>query len=45
MFLICHVIAKDHVFKGLCDFMSGSPSQQVTNMLRLIAKGFVVVEI
>ena len=25
-FLICHVISKNHVFKGLCDFMDGSTS-------------------
>ena len=24
-FLICHVISKDRVFRGLCDFMGGSP--------------------
>ena len=23
-FLICYVISKEHVFKGLCDFMPGS---------------------
>ena len=26
MFLICHLISKDLVFKGLYDFMGGSPS-------------------
>ena len=25
-FLICHVISKGHIFKGLCDFKGGSPS-------------------
>ena len=26
VFLICLVILKDHVFKGLCDLMGGVPS-------------------
>ena len=26
MFLICNMISKDQVFKGLCDFMGGSYS-------------------
>ena len=25
-YLICHLIYKDHAFKGLCDFMDGRPS-------------------
>ena len=25
MFLICHRILKDHMFKGLCDLMGGNP--------------------
>ena len=27
MFLIYHETSRDHMFKGLCGFMSGSPSQ------------------
>ena len=26
IFLVCRVISKDHVFKGLCDFMGGNTS-------------------
>ena len=26
MFLVCHIVLKDNVFKGPCDFMGGSPS-------------------
>ena len=25
--LVCHVISKDHMIKGSCDFMGGSLSQ------------------
>ena len=24
-FLICHVISRDHMSKGLCEFIGGSP--------------------
>ena len=27
MFLICHVIFCEHIFKCLCEFMGGSPSR------------------
>ena len=27
MFLMCHMISKDHVFKGLRDFIRENPSQ------------------
>ena len=27
MFLICHVTSREHMFKGLCEFMGRSPSQ------------------
>ena len=25
MVLVCHVISQDHMIKGSCDFMGGSP--------------------
>ena len=27
MFLVCHVTFCEHMFKGLCEFMSGKPSE------------------
>ena len=30
MFLICHMTSREHMFEGLCEFMSGSPSRFVT---------------
>ena len=41
MFYICHMISKDHVFKGLCDIMGGSPSLHA----KFIGQGPVVVAI
>ena len=26
-YVFCHVTSCDHMFKGLCDFMGGSPSE------------------
>ena len=26
IFIICHATYRDHIFKGMCEFMSGSPS-------------------
>ena len=39
MFLIWHLTSCNHVFKGLYDFMGGSPSQSVTTLLGLVAFG------
>ena len=43
--LVCHVILQDHVVKGSCDFIGGSPSWYVTTLQSLVAIGIVVVEI
>ena len=32
LFLICHVISCDHMFKGLCYFVGGSLSRQITSL-------------
>ena len=45
MFLISHVISKDHVLKGLCDFIGGSSSWWVARPSSLTAISNVVVEI
>ena len=39
MFLICHMISHNHMFKGFCEFKGGSPSQQVTTLPCLVAIG------
>ena len=26
-FLICHITSREHVFKGLCEFIGGRPSR------------------
>ena len=45
MILICHLISQDHVIKGSCGFMGGSPLWYVTTLLSLVAIGIVEVEI
>ena len=45
VFLIRQVTALKHMFKGLCKFMGGSPSQRVTTFPCLVAIGLVQVEI
>ena len=45
MVLVCQVMSQDYMIKGLCDFMSGSPSRYATILPRLVAIGIVVVEI
>ena len=45
MFLICHVTSRDHVFKGICDFMGKSHSRPVTTSPYLVAIGLVQVDI
>ena len=44
MFLVCHVVSKDHLTKGFRDFLSESPSLYVSILLYLVALGIVVVE-
>ena len=45
LFLICHVTSREHIFKGLCEFVDGSPSQQVTICPCLMVIRLVQVEI
>ena len=37
MFLIYHVTSEEHMFKGLCEFMDGRPTQWVTTLPYLVA--------
>ena len=43
--LVCHVILQDHMINGSCDFMSRSPSREVTILPSLGAIGTLIVEI
>ena len=43
--LVCHMILKDHVVKGSCDFMGGNHSWSVTTLQSLVTIGIVLVEI
>ena len=43
MFLIFQVISQDHVIKGSCVFMGGSPLSQVTILPSLLPAGTVFV--
>ena len=45
MVLVCHVISQDHMVKGSCDFMGGSPSWYFTTLPSWVAIGIVVMEI
>ena len=45
MFLVCHVTSREHMFKGLCEFMGWSPSRWVTILPCLVNIGLVQVEI
>ena len=45
MFLICHMTSREHMFKGICEFMGGNPSQRVTILPCSVAIGVVWVEI
>ena len=46
MVLVCHVILQDSVNKVSCDFISRSPSRQVTILTSsYVARGLVIVEI
>ena len=44
MFLaVCHVIYREYMFKGLCEFMGGNPLLWVTILPSLMTIGFVQV--
>ena len=45
MYLSCHLTLQDHVIKGFCDFIEGSPSLYRTNMPSLVAVVTVIVKI
>ena len=45
MVLVCHVISQDHMVKGSCDFMGGSPLWYVATLPSWVAIGIVVMEI
>ena len=45
MFLIFHVTFREHMSKGLCEFMGGSSPRWVTILRSLMAIGLVKVEI
>ena len=45
VFLICHVTSREHMFKGLCEFVGGSPLWCVTTLSCLVAIGLVQLEI
>lgn len=45
MILICRVISREQIFKGLCDFMGRNTSRQVITVTHLVSIGLVPVEI
>ena len=45
MFSICCVTSREHMFKMLCEYMSGSSFQRVTTLPCLVKIGLVQVEI
>ena len=45
MVLVCHLISRVHMLKGLCEFMDGNSSRRVTTLPRLVAIGLVQVQI
>ena len=44
-FLVCQVISQDHLINGLCDFVSGCLTWQVTTLPSLVVMDIVIVEI
>ena len=44
MVLVCHVISQDHLIKGSCDFIGGSPPHTVGHHTTTFG-GILVVEI
>ena len=44
MVLVCHMISEDDMIKGSYDFMTGSPSSNVTTLLSLVAISTVVAD-
>ena len=45
IFLICQVTSREHVFKGLSEFMGGSPSWRLTTLSSMVVIVIVVIEI
>lgn len=45
MFLICQVNSREHIFKGLCEFIGGSLSWSVPTFPCLVAIGLVPKDI
>ena len=45
MYLIYHMNSQNHLFKWLCDFMSGNLSSKVTTLQFLVSSDIAVVEI
>ena len=45
MCLVCHLVSKDDVVKGSCNFIYGSPSRYFTTLPSLVAVGTVKVGI
>ena len=43
--LVCHMISKDHMIQGSCDFIGGIPSWNVTILLCLVVMGTGLVKI
>ena len=42
--LICHVTSSNHIFKGSCKFMDGSPLYYVATLPCLVSIGVVQIE-
>ena len=45
MFLICYVTSREHMFKGLCEFMGGIRLRSVTTLPFFVTIGLVKVTI
>ena len=45
MLLFCHLTSGEHMIKGICDFVSGSPSTCFTTLLNLMLIGLAGVDI
>ena len=41
MFFICHVTSREHILRGLCEYISGNSSRRVTNFPCLMAIGLM----
>ena len=45
MFSFCHVRSRDHMMKGTCELISGSPLPKVMTLPGLVIAGVVEVEV